>query len=96
MSLPTSQAPAVNTTNVQHANVAFGSTTQSATQVVPSSPSMEHMAFLTKQNDEKLALETSMISSLNAFIAADLITSSEITPYMNQVVEEDLDELDVA
>ncbi|MFS8007240.1 putative transcription factor interactor and regulator CCHC(Zn) family [Helianthus anomalus] len=37
-----------------------------------------------------------MISSLNAFLAGDLMPSSEITPYMNQVVEEDLDELDVA
>ncbi|MFS7968814.1 hypothetical protein Hanom_Chr09g00801931 [Helianthus anomalus] len=57
---------------------------------------MEHMAFLTKQNEEKLALAASMISSLNVFLAGDLMPSSEITPEMNQVVEEDLDELDVA
>ncbi|MFS7928341.1 putative transcription factor interactor and regulator CCHC(Zn) family [Helianthus anomalus] len=37
-----------------------------------------------------------MISSLNAFLADDLMPSSEITLDMNQVVEEDLDELDVA
>ncbi|MFS7966893.1 putative transcription factor interactor and regulator CCHC(Zn) family [Helianthus anomalus] len=64
----------------QHANVAFGPPTQPAPQNVPSTPSNEHMAFLTKQNEEKLPLTASMINSLNAFL----------------VVEEDLDELDVA
>ncbi|MFS7980112.1 hypothetical protein Hanom_Chr10g00935511 [Helianthus anomalus] len=104
MSLPSSQAATVNTTSVQqqpqpqpqHANVAFGSTAQPASQSAPSTPSMEHMAFLTKQNEENRALAASMITSLNAFLANDLMPSSEITPEINQVVEEDLDELDVA
>ncbi|MFS8005416.1 hypothetical protein Hanom_Chr13g01237101 [Helianthus anomalus] len=104
MSLPTFQAATVNTTSVQqqpqsqpqHANVGFGYTTQPATQNASSIPSMEHMAFLTKQNEENLALAAFMINSLNAFLAGDHMSSSEITPEMNQVVEEDLDELDVA
>ncbi|XP_021996295.1 papilin-like [Helianthus annuus] len=54
------------------------------------------MALLTKQNEEKLALAASMINSFNAFLARELIPSTEMTPEMNQVVEEDLDELDVA
>ncbi|MFS8008306.1 putative transcription factor interactor and regulator CCHC(Zn) family [Helianthus anomalus] len=57
---------------------------------------MEHMAFVTKQDEEKLALAASMVSSLNAFLAGDLMPSSDITPDVHQVVEEDLDELDVA
>ncbi|KAM0049924.1 putative transcription factor interactor and regulator CCHC(Zn) family [Helianthus debilis subsp. tardiflorus] len=54
------------------------------------------MAFLTKQNEENLALAASMINSFNAFLAGELISSTELTPEVNQVVEEDLDELDVA
>ncbi|XP_022014044.1 histone-lysine N-methyltransferase, H3 lysine-79 specific-like [Helianthus annuus] len=54
------------------------------------------MDFLTKKNEEKLALAASMISSFNAFLAGDLMPSGEITPDVNQVVEEDLDKLDVA
>ncbi|MFS7946670.1 hypothetical protein Hanom_Chr06g00539061 [Helianthus anomalus] len=103
MAAPTSQAPAVNATNThshsqsqpqpQHANAAFNSNNQSFPQ---NTPSVDHMAFLTKQNEEKLALAASMINSINAFLAGELIPSTEMTPKVNQVVEEDLDELDVA
>ncbi|MFS8019311.1 hypothetical protein Hanom_Chr15g01402331 [Helianthus anomalus] len=87
MSLPSSQAATVNTTSVQqpqpqlqHANVAFRSPAQPTSQNVSSTLSMEHMAFLTKQNKEKLALAASMITSLNAFLAGELMPPNEITP----------------
>ncbi|MFS7917543.1 hypothetical protein Hanom_Chr03g00190281 [Helianthus anomalus] len=39
---------------------------------VHSTQSSQNTAFLTKQNEEKLALAASMISCLNAFLAGEL------------------------
>ncbi|MFS7903629.1 putative transcription factor interactor and regulator CCHC(Zn) family [Helianthus anomalus] len=47
---------------------------------------MEHMAFLTKQTKEKLALAAYMITSLNAFLASYLMPLCEITLEMNQAI----------
>ncbi|MFS7970983.1 putative transcription factor interactor and regulator CCHC(Zn) family [Helianthus anomalus] len=79
MSLPIPQTATINTIVVpalvqqhpqpQHANVAFSPAAASSSQNIPSTPSVENMAFLTKQNKEKLALATSMINSLNALLA---------------------------
>ncbi|MFS8007832.1 putative transcription factor interactor and regulator CCHC(Zn) family [Helianthus anomalus] len=103
MSLPIPQA-AVNTSAIpttaqqqpQHDNLVFSLTNPSSSQNIPSTPTSENIAFLTKQNEEKLALASSMLNSLNAFLAGDLLPPSVLATEINQVVEEDMDELDMS
>ncbi|MFS7974848.1 hypothetical protein Hanom_Chr10g00873601 [Helianthus anomalus] len=93
MSLPTPQvivnSPAPSSPaqpQTQYPNVVYCPVTPSPFQGATSSATNQNTAFLTKQNEERLTLVASMLYSLHAFLAGDLLLSTHLANNINQVV----------
>ncbi|MFS7918576.1 putative transcription factor interactor and regulator CCHC(Zn) family [Helianthus anomalus] len=74
----------------------YSPTTPLPAQGATSSVATQNKTFLTKQNEERLALVASMLNSLLSFLAGDLLPPSILATDIDQVVEEDVEELDVS